>query len=81
MTFGHIKLTTVHQLRKLDVDTMLWIMIVVQFQRGDHILHVKSSHEEDNFRDIKFLKNFIMEIPGLLRNELRGVLANKKAYC
>lgn len=69
-----------YRVKKLDVATFLSNMVVVQFRRGSQKLHVKESHDQEEFREVEFLKkNFQLEMPGPLRAQNRGIPEIKKA--
>ena len=68
---------SVHQLKKSN--TLLKDVFAVKFVRGSHKLHIKKSHDAQDFHEINFLKKtFRCQMPGQLRDANRGVSQSMK---
>ena len=67
------------QVKLKKAKVLLGKMCVIQLRRGSRNLHYKTSHADDDFQQVDFLKNvFSLDRPPKLRTEGRGIPDAKK---
>ena len=67
------------QVKLKKAKVLLGKMCVFQLRRGSRNLHFKTSHADDDFQQVDFLKNaFSLDLPPKLRTEGRGIPDAKK---
>lgn len=71
--------SSVHYLKKEAERPLLCEIYVLQFRRGSTVLFYKKSHDEKDFKSLRFLKMKInLSIPNNKRDSMRGVQTKKK---